>query len=351
MNILDNRKNYSVYGRHTYQNGILYLAFSASYVELEFLGDKLTAEMISERCPNEEGFEAWVGVFIDDMDKPVTRIKLEQGMKEYILFEDKACGRKKHRVRIMKYSEEAFSTVGIVSIDIGDGEVKTASYSDRKLIEFIGDSITCGYGIEGSFNVDTFKTSQENPWEAYACKTARKLGMDYGLVSWSGNGIISYWVEDWINEPKIEGPLMPDLYEYADLELETRLNVKDYTFWKPEKKPDYVVLHLGTNDASYTREIEERNKIFEDEYFKFLNKIRSINPNAPIICMLGIMDRRLNASASKAVRRMNEMGDDKVYFIDMQVQDERDGLGTDSHPSAVTHEKMSDMLAGFIQKI
>ena len=55
--------------------------------------------------------------------------------------------------------------------------------------------MTCGYGIEGVWNKDTFNTRQENPWEAYAAKTARYFDADFNCVSWSGIGIISSWTD------------------------------------------------------------------------------------------------------------------------------------------------------------
>jgi hypothetical protein len=60
--------------------------------------------------------------------------------------------------------------------------------------------------------------------------------------------------------------------------------------------------------------------------------------------MLGIMDRRLNGAVAEAVKLFKAANDENISFIDQQVQDEKDGLGTDSHPSVITHDKMAKNL-------
>jgi hypothetical protein len=207
MDIIENKNLYCVCGRHTYQDGILYLAYSAAYVEFDFYGGSVEAELVSDGYCDEENLRAWAAVFVDGGNIPVSRFALKKGRNKYIIYEngDKA----QHRVRIMKYSEAAFATMGICSIEIFDGKPMEYVKTDRRLIEFVGDSITCGYGIEGVFGKDEFKTSQENPWNAYACKTAVGLGCDFELVSWSGDGIISSWVDESVNEPKLDTPLLP----------------------------------------------------------------------------------------------------------------------------------------------
>ena len=55
----------------------------------------------------------------------------------------------------------------------------------ERAIEFIGDSITCGYGVDDEVAEHHFATGTEDTTRAYALRTARKLGVDYSLVSLS----------------------------------------------------------------------------------------------------------------------------------------------------------------------
>lgn len=348
MNVLENKKNYYIGGRYTWQEDKLCLAFSASFVEFTFRGTHVSADIESDEFAEDETLKAWVAVFKNDEMIPGKRFPLKKGLHTYEIFESDTV--EDATIRIMKYSENAFGMVAIVRIDV-DGEVIACPKHDKPLIEFIGDSITCGYGIEGVVEKDAFTTSQENPWEAYACLTARKLDADFELVSWSGNGIISHYVEETVNEPRLEKPLMPQLYPYADLELDTRLGkVENVTVWEPQRKPDVIVIHLGTNDCSFAREIEERNMMYEKAYRRFISDLRSEHLNTPIVCMLGVMDQRLNATLGQLVSSIRAKGDEQVFFLDTPLQKDEDGKGADYHPSKITHEKVANLLSAYIQE-
>ena len=98
--------------------------------------------------------------------------------------------------------------------EVEDGAGLRPLPEKSRKIEFIGDSITCGYGIEGVCNVDVFNTPQENPFKNYALRTAKALDADYQLVSWSGIGLISDWIPPERDTPD-ETVLMPQLYPYT----------------------------------------------------------------------------------------------------------------------------------------
>ena len=75
-------------------------------------------------------------------------------------------------------------------------------------IEFIGDSITCAYGVEGSNSYEPFRTTTENFMKSYAYLTAQKLDADYSAVSYSGYGVLSGYTSGDINTDS----LIPDCY-------------------------------------------------------------------------------------------------------------------------------------------
>lgn len=349
MKLLENEKKYRLGGRYTWQEETLYLAYSASYIEFCCEGTCIvTAELISDGIPEGKEFAAWAAVFINDEEQPSRRFELQKGRNTYTLYEAEQEGNVK--IRLMKYSEAAFSSLGIKEIQIEGGAILIPPQKPEKLFQFIGDSITCGYGIEGKVDVDVFTTTQENPWNTYACRTARLLKADFELVSWSGNGVISHYVDENVNEQRHDKPWMQELYPYSDRELEERLGKSEaeLTVWEGKHEPDVIVVHLGTNDGSYTRFVEERNALFVEEYVAFLKQIRQQHKTAPIICMLGVMRQELNDQVAKAVALTRQQGDGNVYFIDVPLARERDGLGTDYHPSMRTHEKMAELLAQYI---
>lgn len=351
MNVLENKGMYRLSGRTTWQEGALYLGYSASFIEVRFCGTKAVAEFATDCLDWEEMHRAWVAVFVDDEEEPSLRFPLTKETERFVLFESEMA--KETTLRIMKYSEAAFGAVGILSLEV-EGELLAPPAPKEKKIEVIGDSITCGYGIEGIVDKDTFTTAQENPWNAYGCRVARLLDAEVSLISWSGNGIVSHFVEETVNEPRNDEALMPELYMYEDFSADLRRGKNRGDYVKRDfaaYQPQLIIINLGTNDGSYTRYIPARERSFVNGYVKFLRQIREVNPDANIVCTVGLMRQETNALVKEAVERINAYGDEKVYFIEAFLQNgEVDGIGADWHPTESTQKKFAEFLVEFIKE-
>lgn len=338
-----------ILGRTKMMDDIRYMDYSCSGIEFEFTGRSASVVLVTnnEVWPDTDQFRAWVAVFIDDGDVPVKRFALEEAEASYTLYETDTPRRVK--LRLMKMSEAAFGVAGIKSITT-DGIIEPTS-SKAHRIEFIGDSITCGYGNEGVWNVDVFNTAQENPWEAYAAKTARYFNADFNLVSWSGIGIISAWTDK--DEPNTSEWLMPELYQYTDGGFDRTRDCVDFEVWDNNSfLPELIVINLGTNDASYTKGKEDRIAHFTESYVRFLNQVRSANPTSEILCTLGAMGHDLCAAVETAVQvYVGKTLDFNIHTLCFDVQQESDSIGTDWHPSITTHGKMADKLIEKIKEV
>lgn len=351
MNILENKNLYRVQGRTTWQEGALYLGYSASFIEFSFCGTKVEAEFLTDRLDWEECHRARVAVFVNGADTPALRFPLTKEKERFVLYESAEA--KEVTLRIMKYSEAAFSALGISCVEV-EGELLPPPVAKDKKIEIIGDSITCGYGIEGVVDVDTFTTAQENPWNAYGCRVARALDADFSLISWSGNGIVSHYVEESVNEPRNDEALMPEMYDYEDYSADFRRGKsradyikRDFTAYQPQ----LIIINLGTNDGSYTRNIPARDRAFVNGYVRFLRQVRAVNPDANILCTIGVMATAAKDLVGEAVARINDFGDKKVFFKEALLQNgEVDGIGTDWHPTESTQKKLAEYLVEFIEK-
>ncbi len=351
MNLLKNKKAYRLSGRATWQEGALYLGYSASFVEFSFRGTKAEAEFITDRLDWPDIHRAWVAVFVNGAEEPAKRFQLTKERERVVLFESEQP--QKITLRIMKYSEAAFGAVGIASVNV-EGELLLPPPEKKLKIEVIGDSITCGYGIEGIVDKDTFTTAQENPWNAYGCRIARALNAEFSLISWSGNGIISHYVEETVNEPRNDEALMPELYRYEDFSADLRRgkNRKDYILRDfAAYQPQLMIINLGTNDGSYTRNIPARDRAFVNGYVKFLREIREVNPAAVILCTVGLMRTETNELVAEAVERVNAFGDRKVFFKEAFLQNgDVDGIGADWHPTEATQKKFAEYLLKFMKE-
>ncbi len=339
-------KHVRTIGRSIFHNNTRYLVWSCSAVEFVFTGTELTAEIWTEWAMDEpwkEVFQPYMAVFVNDEAVPRQRFAVNEGTAVYPIYRsDKA---ETVKIRIMKLSEAAFSKVGISCIN-ADGELSPAVSSASRRMEFIGDSITCGFGIEGSCAEEGFRTATENPYINYASKTARSFGAEYNLISWSGIGVYSSDTKtDEINDSWV----VPHFYNYIDPTLEGIIGIEKHVEWDFSSFPaDIVVINLGTNDNSYTKGIPERIEGFKDAYKKFVRNVREKNPASHIICALGMMGAELYPAVEEVVQKL---GDSRIHALEFDVQREEDGIGCENHPNAVTHNKAAIRLAEKISKI
>ncbi len=330
-----------ILGRHIIKDDILYPSFSASGIEFNFTGTVFSMRIRTDRA-DDDIQRAYLGVFADG--RFLHKVKLDKPEADYEIYKSDAA--KPTVIRIIRFSENNFGKAGLISATF-DGEI-SATPNKKFKIEFIGDSITCGYGVEGIFMQDNFSTATENPSLAYSLKTAELLDADYSLCSWSGNGIVTNWIPPEKDEPDHSVPFMPELYPYTDLTgaaFQGFTNAPEYDFGSFQ--PDVVVLNLGTNDHSYTRGIESRVSDFGKRYGDFVRFIRSKRPNAAIIGCLGVMGQDLCAEEA---HQFELLKDDNAFYMVFDLQKEEDGIGVDWHPSSKTHTKMAEKLSAFIRK-
>lgn len=256
-------------------------------------------------------------------------------------------------VRLIKLSEATFSSLGIGEICIqtaADDLQALLIPEPRKshLIEFIGDSITCGYGVDGQCG-EPFRTASENAEKAFAYLTAQQFDADYSMVCYSGYGILSgYTADGTVNTEHLVLPYYP-LVGHSEATLETCRRI-DEDAWDFSVQPDLIVLNLGTNDSSYTGTDSIKQHDFAEAYGSLLKNIREKNPRTPILCTLGIMGQTLCEAMELAVSRYAaETCDSNIRTMRFAMQSEADGYSVDWHPSAITHEKAAAALCAEIR--
>ena len=280
----------------------------------------------------------------------------------------------------------------------------------RLLIEYIGDSITCGYGVEGKLSPeDHYTTATENCTKAYAYLSAGLLDADCRLVSKSGSGIISGYTGDGIrNTMNLLAPVY-DRVGCSWAPFEDGVFPADVAR-NGDVEPDITVINLGTNDVSYCYPAmgfnveniseEEKNSIINEfvkneaenavqtatdddrkaseslkklleepkaqdfirklrcdlfyrEYRKFLLRIRKKYPATTIISTKGIMNTELNDVVERALNdsKKEDIGENAFFYAFKLYDTENDGIGTDYHPSEISQRKAAAELVDFIQSV
>lgn len=245
-------------------------------------------------------------------------------------------------VKIIHLSEANNGAVGVGNLTVvSDSAIPVAPTQKKDIsIEFIGDSITCAYGVEGASQYEGFKTSTENFMKSYAYLTAQKLNADYSAVSYSGYGIVSGYTS---GDTRNKDAILPDWYKYIGRQTLYR---KEWDF--SANKNDVVVINLGTNDDSYaSKNLEERGPEYAEGYEKFLYDVHEKNPDAYIICTLGTMGcTELYPYIEQAVAAFKaETGYDRIMSYQSVTHTQADGFGSDWHPSEKTQLNSSYTLA------
>ncbi len=309
----------------------------AAYVD----GERVLDEMISEK---EMTFE----IFVSEELEVSRTTESESGSQSETEIVSIEVGQrsKEITVRLVKLSEALYSTVGLKSVDVvSRGDISPTAEKDLK-IEFIGDSLTCGYGVDDEVSSHHFSTTTEDCTKAFAYKAAQMLDAEYSLVSYSGFGIVSGYTS--VKGVKSGDYVVPDMYEtlaYSGGSY-NGYNAGDTRWDFSRFQPDVVVICLGANDQTYTGSSEELMREYTDAYVEFLGRIRGKNPDAHFVCCLGLVSDGLYDAVCTAAEEYSEQtGDDSISVLHLPVQDGSTGYAADYHPTAATYDEAASLLA------
>ena len=261
----------------------------------------------------------------------------------------------RHLVRLMYVIEgyEFFPEFWGFVLDEGRQLIEAPRLPSRK-IEFIGNSITCGYGNEGLKKEEGFDYATENHYYSYASITARNLQAQHWVVARSGIGAYRNY-----DGPKTGNPEsnMPIQYEYTGYAWKPELR-KEATFlqekWDFSRyQPDVVCINLGTNDLSTPN---YDLSLLKQGYQKLLKMVRQHNPKAKIVFLTGSMLYNQELQIAKQLldevaAEAQKAGDKEVYRFDMNHIDGEAFLGNDWHPNVYQDEKMAGELTPYLRKL
>ena len=336
-------------GRTLFKDDILWLALSGSGIEFIFEGRYLEICMQGDDHTAAGIDLARIAVYVDK--ERVIDEMINSPQSRYTIIDQQTpriC-----TIRLLKLSEAPMSIVGIRSLVTDDTAYINSTPAKSLRIEFIGDSITCGYGIDDEDLTHTFSTATEDVTKAYAYQTALSLDADYSMVSYSGYGVYSGYVDE-NSDIRNVSELVPPYYTLAGFSRGTyrgeTVTMTDWDFGCFE--PDIVVLNLGTNDNSYCRGNAGREAEFVKCYQDFVACVRRNNPNAYILCTYGLMNCELTGSIEGALNSYRQSADDeRISFLPLPTQTAADGYVVDYHPSIRTHRRAAEIITAKIREI
>lgn len=326
-------------GRNYYDGKSAWLVHSGSAVEFTVNAKSAEVTITGDySINNDEKYRPRYAVIVDG--EIIADVVMSEKTQTVKLFDEETS--RTADVKVIHLSEANNGTIAVSEIKVvSDAVAPVVPAPEKDLrIEFIGDSITCAYGVEGKSAYENYTTATENFMKSYAYLTAQKLNADYSAVCYSGHGVVSGYSND---GERNTASLVPPYYKNYG-------NLSDYAKpWDFSAKPnDVVVINLGTNDSSYVdKDLDNRGQEFVNGYEEFLETIRECNPEAYIICTVGIMGAEneypLIEQAIEDFRA--KTGDEKITSYKSPIQNQADGIGSDWHPSEITQQKNAYILA------
>lgn len=384
--------------------------WSGNYITARFGGtDRVTVKLalVGEEALQDQMFE----FVVDNLPPAVRRITVKElpggvatntPLEEYdVVGLDKGVV---HEVTVYKNTEAQKGSVVFKGIDLHGGTFLPATKRPRR-IEFIGDSIMCGYGNEGKNATCPFEVKlrdardnngnvmikngvasivsvpvTENQYLSYTSLTARELSADAVTTCWSGKGVYKNYKEK-KDDPDRE-TTVPQLWASRTIATDSIGAAQpvaeggsrwDFGAEPADEKPQVVVISLGTND--FSRDVEPEDKggdnvpdglmdrpgeldKFYQAYLELVQNVRTNRPDAHIFIAvppmvtdqypLDLARTKIRNTLNRIVLDMEPRGG-KVYSMELVEQGFRYGLGCDYHPNLEVHRIMAKQLVGAIR--
>ncbi len=302
--------------------------WSATRIETRFQGTGIEIELT-------DSGNNWFEVFVDG--EPTMVLRPMSGQHTYSLAEGLPAG--EHTVAIARRTETFF---GVSQFHGFSGATLVPSPKPQRFIEFIGDSITAGYGVLGDSATCNFSADTESAVHAWGQLTADALGAVHAAIAYSGIGMGVNLDGDTTSTMPIRYPRMfPD---------------QPASVWTRSYVPDVIVINLGTNDFGFDG---DPGQPYDTAYVDFIqDQLRPAAPDAIIILatspMLsdgfpaGGMHRTKLRAHLETIK--TTLADPNVHVVDIP-QQEQDGLGCDYHPNELTAQRMSAALVAALRPL
>lgn len=248
-----------------------------------------------------------------------------------------------HEIELVRITEPVFGETIFAGFLVELGEGLVPIERRERLIEYVGNSITCGYGNEGTSS-DEFVSHTENHYMTYAGVVSRSFNADHIAVCKSGVGVYRNY-----GSPKtgVENN-MKNHYS-----RNTYYGASYYDF---KRKPDVVCVNLGTNDFSGSGgDVVLYRQAFSD----FIDTLHTRYVSPDIICLLGpiISGSKLTTiktcltELADSVNREKKENEGTVHVFEMSKQTHTYGIGVGGHPAVKQNLKNGYELAQFISEL
>ncbi len=260
-----------------------------------------------------------------EIDGKTSDLWVESGDKEYSLASNLASGN--HEIKLTRITESFTTITAFTSSPIVDGKMLPPPKAPARKLLVIGDSITAGYGVEGSSKECHYKMENSNQQLTYAALTADELNADLHAIAWSGIGAYRGYGEETPNSHNI---ITRNKRILADV---------DSSRWNPNNyQPDAVLINIGTNDYWQNTAAMQ----YKTQFAKLLDQIQKDYPQTPVYLIASPMLG--GDSRSSQIKVLQSFENDLIRFTDIGTIESNEGYGCDYHPNIITNKRMASNL-------
>ena len=336
----------------------LTLFWTASGIECAVKARFLYAEIeCSYKC-----YRPYISIWVDG--KRIRRIAPEQGRTRVCIFDAEANSPAVKHIRILKECQamagDSRHSVCIHGFVIDDEETVCDVFVPlprRPLFfEFIGDSITCGEGLEDPIDGKEWNPAWQGTRGHAALLLCERFNADIAVLAQSGWGLLC----GWNNDPACT---VPPLYPYVCTLAKGAKNREagagaEWDFSR--RQTDAVIVNLGSNDEYAFCAEPWRDPVSGKEYKlygkadyarlkaaakSFIGEIRRHNPQALIIWCYGMfLTGCMDLFRSAVEEYRNEHGDEHVCFIELSPMNAMTA-GAQKHPGPLCHKEAADLIS------
>jgi len=242
-----------------------------------------------------------------------------------------------HRIAIRKRTEGETGTTTFHEFILPRGGSLTATQPRKRFIEFIGNSLSAGFGTEGLDRSEPFTPENENCNLAYSTIIPRYFDADYAIIAHSGRGA----VRNYGDSVRVSAVSMRDKFlQTLDEDTLSRWDFEAY-------RPDLVVINLGANDFStephpYRSEfVEAYTGILQDIFDKYGNDVK-------VLCVIPYaISAPVEGYYSEAVSKFDSR-DIRIIRMPTDYINATTDRGAVWHPNYSGQKKMAMMLIPYI---
>lgn len=310
------------------EDGSVTFDWVGTYLKTRLSGGKLSVRL------SETG-NSFYNVFVDGQ---LHRVVKTCGIDTVIDFVSGIDG-KLHSLCIQKRTEGEFGRTTIHQFLLANsGALLPEPEMPKRHIEFIGNSLTCGYGVEGKDKKEPFRLETENCNLSFSTIIARYFDANYSLIAHSGRGV----VRNYGDSVRVSSVTMKDKMLQTFDEGTDPWEFKAY-------RPDLVVINLGTNDFSL--EPQPYKSEFVKAYTSMLRQLRLEYGKIPILCVYCCtVPAPVYGFYEEAVA---EMSDKDIYLLKLEEKlfNENSDYGAVCHPNYSGQRKMAMSIIPFVSSI